>query len=100
MVDAAGDRVLVRHGYAEGYTPRELFAAVTGAREGLAQVIRGWEELGRSFRVRNVSPSFHVLARALRAAHPGVVFARAAALGEVDPLEDVDARLLVGVAVE
>jgi len=42
---------------------------------------------------------FGVLARAMRAKHPGVVFARAAATGEVDPLADVDSRLFVGLPV-
>jgi len=40
-----------------------------------------------------------VLARARQAQHPGIVFARAAAIGEVDPLTDVDSRLLVGLPV-
>ena len=43
--------------------------------------------------------TFTVLARARRAKHPGIVFARAAAVGEVDPLVDVDSRLLVGLPV-
>lgn len=37
------------------------------------------------------------LARARRAARPGIVFARAAASGEVDPLEEAESRLLVGL---
>jgi hypothetical protein len=40
-----------------------------------------------------------VLARARRSKHPGIVFARAAATGEVDPLVDVDSRLFVGLPV-
>ena len=39
-----------------------------------------------------------VLARARRAPRPGVVFARAAAGGEVDPLTDEYARLFVGIS--
>jgi hypothetical protein len=35
----------------------------------------------------------------MRAKHPGVVFARAAATGEVDPLADVDSRLFIGLPV-
>ena len=97
---AAGNLVLVRHGYAEGYTPEEMLASVREAREGLAQIIWQWEEMGRTFRARNIALSFHPLARALRSATPGVVFARAATLGEVDPLVDVEARLLVGLPVK
>jgi hypothetical protein len=98
--DPGGERVIVRHGYADGYAPEELFACVGEARRGLAQVFLRWEQMGRTFRQRNVSPSFNVLTRALRAQHPGVVFARAAAIGEVDPLEDVEARLLVGLTID
>ena len=85
--------------YAEGYTADELFACVAGARQGFAEVTREWERLGASFRERNVSRSFNVLTRALRAKHPGLVFASAAAAGEVDPLADVESRLLVGLPV-
>jgi hypothetical protein len=97
--DVNGDAVIVRHGYAEGYTPEEMFACVAGARRGLAEVWRGWRRMGQTFRERNVSRSFNVLTRALRAKHPGLVFARAAANEEVDPLTDVESRLLVGVPV-
>ena len=41
--------------------------------------------------------SLGVLARARRSRHPGIVFARAAASGEVDRLEDIDSRLIVGL---
>ncbi len=97
--DMLGDPLIVQHGYAEGYSAEEMLACVAGARRGFAQVVREWEQLGQTFRERNVSRSFHVLTRALRASHPGVVFARAAALGEVDPLTDVESRLLVGLPV-
>jgi DNA-directed RNA polymerase beta' subunit len=96
---AGGDRVVVDRGYVDGYTPEALFACVAGARRGFAEVFRRWEQIGQTFRAGNVSPSFNVITRALRARHPGVVFARAAAVGEVDPLEDVEARLLVGLPV-
>jgi hypothetical protein len=91
---------MVRHGYVEGLTPDEMFVLVVGARRGLAQVVAEWQRLGASFRDRSVSRSFSVLARALRAEHPGLVFARAAAQAEVDPLVDVESRLLVGLPVD
>jgi len=38
-----------------------------------------------------------VLARAMRSRYPGIVFARAAAAGETDPLTDTETRLFVGL---
>ena len=99
VTDECGVTSIVRHGYAEGYTAEELFACVAGARRGLAQVVQEWAQMGASFRERNVSRSFNVLTRALRAKHPGQVFASAAAAEEVDPLADVESRLLVGLPV-
>ncbi|MCU0521734.1 MAG: hypothetical protein MUF84_13715 [Anaerolineae bacterium] len=99
VLDVEGRTVLVRHGYGEGLTSEELFACVNGARRGFAQVFTQWEQMGATFRERNVTRSYHVLTRALRAKHPGLVFARAAASGEVDPLVDVEARLLAGLPI-
>jgi hypothetical protein len=36
----------------------------------------------------------------MRAKHPGIVFAHAAATGEVDPLTDLESRLFVGLPVQ
>jgi hypothetical protein len=90
---------IIRHNYVEGFTPDELYAQVIGARQGLAQISVRWERLSQEARERNGSGTFTVLARARRAKRPGIVFARAAASGEVDPLVDVDSRLLVGLPV-
>ena len=40
-----------------------------------------------------------LLKPSLRSGHPGLVFARAAANGEIDPLTDVDSRLFVGLPI-
>ena len=102
MLDADGHFVDVEHGLCDGRTPHEVFVAAAGAREGLAetarQVLRGTHEFAYEYygwRPRGVQ-GYGVLARAMRAGRPGVVFAHAAATGEVDPLEDIDARLFVG----
>ncbi|MFN2108653.1 MAG: hypothetical protein ACK2UI_03240, partial [Anaerolineae bacterium] len=99
VTDECGVTSVVRHGYAEGYTAEELFACIASARRGLAQVVQEWAQMGASFRERNVSRSFNVLTRALRSKNPGLVFASAAAAEEVDPLVDVESRLLVGLPV-
>jgi hypothetical protein len=98
--DARGQDVIVRHGYVEGLAPEEMFASVAGARHGFAHLITEWARMGATFRDRNVSRSFNVLTRALRAKHPGLVFARAAATEEVDPLTDVESRMLVGLPIQ
>lgn len=97
--DARGRAVIVRHGYGEGLTAEEMYACVAGARQALAQVMVEWEHLGGEVRERNEPRGFNVLARARRSRRPGIVFARAAASGEGDPLTDVYGRLLVGLEV-
>ena len=65
-------------------------------REGLARVAQQWNLLDRNVPAGTDHTEFSVLARARRAQYPGVVFARAAAIGERDPLTDIDSRLFVG----
>jgi hypothetical protein len=98
VADLHGQAVIVRHSQVEGLTPEELYACAVGARQGLAQLAARWEELDRGT-PGGESGWFTVLARARQAKRPGVVFARAAAIGEVDPLADIDSRLLVGLPV-
>jgi DNA-directed RNA polymerase beta' subunit len=97
--DAANNEVIVRNSYVEGLTPEEMYASVAGARHGIKSLQNEWARMGATFRERNVSRSFNVIPRALRAKHPGLVFARAAEQGEVDPLTDVESRLLVGLPI-
>lgn len=52
---------------------------------------------GRALVEGHVTKAFNVLARATRSPRPGVVFARAAAIGETEPLTDLDSRLFVGL---
>jgi hypothetical protein len=77
-------------------TPEEVFARVVGARKGLAQVLSEMEEMARDV----ASTGYGVLARARRSGRPGVVFARAAASGEADPLADADSSLFVGLSAK
>ena len=90
VMDAADQLRVVRHTQIEGMEPEEAFACVAGARRGFAEILLKSE-------ITPTAPSgWNVLARARRAKHPGIVFARAAASGEVEPLEDMDSRLRVG----
>ncbi len=97
--DVRGNAVVVRHGYGEGLTPDEMYACVAGARGALAQIVTEWDRRLHSARDHSAPGGFNVLARARRSKRPGIVFARAAATGEVDPLVDVDSRILVGLPV-
>lgn len=96
VTDIQGKPLIVRHTHVEGLTPEELYACSAGARRALWSY---WKQVENAPGAsdRRESNRFTVLARARQAQHPGIVFARAAAIGEVDPLTDVDSRLWVGL---
>ncbi|MGH2507334.1 MAG: hypothetical protein ACRDHZ_08005, partial [Ktedonobacteraceae bacterium] len=91
--------VPVRHGYCTGLSAAELYALAVGSREAFAQIQQEWIQIKQELQRRSQSKSFHVLARAMRAEQPAIVFAHAAAIGETDPLVDRDSRLFVGLPV-
>jgi hypothetical protein len=95
--DLLGGEALIRHGYRDGLQAAELYALAPGARESFAQVQRDWIRITQEIRKRNRAQSFHVLARAMRAEQPAIVFAHAASIGEIDPLTDPDSRLFAGL---
>jgi len=95
--DAAGQTVIVRRSLVEGRTPAELYATVAGARLGLARLAEESEEIMQQSASVQPGAAVTLLARARQSARPGLVFARAAASGETDPLTDEETRLLVGV---
>ena len=97
--DIRGGDIVIRHGYCDGLTSDELYTLCVGSREGLVRFNLERERVAWELRDSNQSKGFTVLSRAMRAKHPGIVFARAAACGEVDPLTDIDSRLFVGLPV-
>ena len=97
--DITGAAVAITHGFRDGLTPRELFALVPGTRRALARIVEETTRRGYGVREASGPRGYTVLARAMRANRPGIVFANAAASGEIDPLTDVDSRLFVGLAV-
>jgi hypothetical protein len=98
VTDVAGRQVAVRHGYRDGLQPGELFALIAHARTSLNELLTEWERMGSAMRERiGSSRGYGALARAMRSPRPGVVFALAAAAGEVDPLAELDSRLFVGL---
>jgi hypothetical protein len=86
------EETVVRHSLIEGWSPDEMITGVAVSRLGLAQLAMQGE---RILEGQEVSEGRGVLARARRARHPGVVFAHAAATGEVDPLEEPLSRILI-----
>ena len=97
--DIRGGDIVIRNGYCDGLTPDELYPLCVGSREGLVRFSSELQRVAWELRDSSQSKGFTVLSRAMRAKHPGVVFARAAACGEVDPLTDIDSRLFVGLSV-
>jgi DNA-directed RNA polymerase beta' subunit len=100
VTDVNGEPFIVRNSHVSGLTPDELNACVVGAREGLARFSQQWDQLMQVAPAGSDHTQFSVLARARRSQYPGIVFARAAAIGERDPLADVDSRLFVGLSAK
>jgi RNA polymerase Rpb2, domain 6/RNA polymerase Rpb1, domain 2/RNA polymerase Rpb2, domain 3 len=97
IAGADGQPVALRHGFRDGLAPAELFALVASARLGIHELLTEWERMGSGMREQTRSRGYGALARAMRSPLPGVVFALAAAAGEVDTLMDLGSRLFVGL---
>ena len=97
--DIRGGDIVIRNGYCDGLTSDELYTLCVGSREGLVRFSSELQRVAWELRDSSQSKGFTVLSRAMRAKQPGIVFARAAACGEVDPLTDIDSRFFVGLPV-
>lgn len=97
--DAAGRSVRIARGWADGRSIEDVFATVASHREALGKTAIQCIEEGYGIRSAKGPRGFNVLSRAMRAERPGITFARAAAIGEIDPLTDLDARLFAGIPV-
>jgi hypothetical protein len=83
-----------------GLSPEDFFPLCSTIRKWLAEAFQDVLDISAQ-RDRMYLPSgYTVLARAVKSGDPGIVFASAAARGEVDPLQDIDSRLFMGLAVE
>jgi hypothetical protein len=96
---ADGQPTIIRRSLGEGLTATESYALAVAMRERLGQLNADLDRTAMAFREDGRSKGFNILARASRSEYPGVVFAQAAASGEVDPLTDPDARMFVGMVV-
>ncbi|HEY3282128.1 MAG TPA: hypothetical protein VGN26_07630, partial [Armatimonadota bacterium] len=97
VVNSEGEHVPSRRGFVRGMTAEEVLTHVVGMRRGLVAMHREWAALLAAQREDRRSKGFGLLARAMRARRPGMVFAQAAATGEADPLADADSRFFVGL---
>jgi hypothetical protein len=97
VTGSRGEPVVIRHGYCDGLTCEELFAEVALSRSSLARFHLDEKQVREELRRDRAPRGWGILARAMRSARPGLVFANAAATGEVDPLTDVESRLFVGL---
>ncbi len=93
--DVHGKRAAVQHALRDGMTPEEFHTLCVGARNGIARAAAELEHVSRTLRQTNRPTGYGILARAMRARHPGLVFARAAAAHQTDSLTDLDSRLFV-----
>ena len=80
----------------DGLSVEEIKVRAPGALWGLAATNQRWTE-AQEAALQPVRADYHVLGRAARASQPGVVFARAATRGEVEPLTSLFSRLFVGL---
>jgi hypothetical protein len=87
----------MRNGFRDGLQPEDFISLLPSTRTSLGSIWQRWEALGETKEEPHSVKSFHVLARARRVQHPGVVFAQAAATYEVDPLVDEESRLFIGL---
>ncbi len=95
--DAGEQPFLMRHTLVDGLSPQEMYAQLAGARRAFAEILVKGAHLSQSESARSQSTGMGVLSRARRSPYPGIVFARAAASGEVDSLDDPWMRCLLGV---
>jgi hypothetical protein len=101
LEDSQGRKTIVKSGLLSGLTFDEFFALAVNNHERIIEVMSQWLNMEShpgfpDFR-RYEPGGIHVIARAMRSKYPGIVFARAAAAGEVDPLLDTDTRLFLGM---
>ncbi|MCC6445984.1 MAG: hypothetical protein IT210_21335 [Armatimonadetes bacterium] len=95
-----GQPVPAPYRFRDGLSCEEMLLHVVGCRRGLAQMVDNLDQFGYPLHARTETRGYNALARAMRSRYPGLVFARAAAIGEVDHLQDPDSRLFVGLGVE
>jgi hypothetical protein len=104
--EIGGKGATVRHSLCQGRSADEVLWQAPRALWGLAAASRQWTQAvdkSAAAWMRNTgtetddASTFGVLGRAFRARRPGLVFARAAAAGDIDPLESVPSRLFVGL---
>ena len=94
-----GSLFIQRSCWRDGLSVEEVKVRAPRALWGLAANNQRWSE-AREAAQQIGGGDLRVWGRALRAAQPGVVFARAAERGEVEPLSNLSSRLFVGLTAD
>lgn len=96
--DFNGEPIVIKNGYCDGITIDDLKLTIHNNFDALLSVAKDWERywFGRKDRLDGLE-GYLVLARAMRSDCPGVVFAHAAEIGEIEPFEEINVRFFVGV---
>ena len=94
-----GGLVAQRGCWRDGLSVEEIKVRAPRALWGLAATNQTWTK-AREAAQQLVRTDYHVLGRAAKAAQPGVVFARAAERGEVEPLSSLSSRIFVGLTAD
>jgi hypothetical protein len=100
VVDGSGHTHIITRGFLQGMDVTSYYTHAASDHERMAENAALWRESRHPGfpEYRPYRPEGgHVIARAMRSKHPGIVFAHAAAAGETDPLDDIDTRLFVGL---
>ena len=89
-----------RHSLCQGLTPDEHRAFAINVWRTWTRMQQQAMQTADEIRAGDEPAGTHVLARARRARRPGIVFARAAATGETDPLQEPFGRFFVGLPIQ
>lgn len=97
--DADGSPILPTTSFSEGRTVDVMRADVIGSHRFFRQLQDETSSFGQQMRIEKTSRADGILARAMQynGSPMGIIFARAAANEAIDPLLDVDSRLLIGM---
>jgi hypothetical protein len=97
LEDASGKKRTIERGRLQGLRFEDFQLLALTGRDYLAELAAELYSIVKEYNKVEMPRGYNLLARAARAEEPGVVFASAAANGEIDPLTDIEAKLFMGL---